>query len=49
MKFKVLRRSGLSFFDSEVDALAERLQRVTFEHNPKGEEAVLDVSLVSKE
>lgn len=48
-RFKVLRRSGDPLFDEEVDALGKRLAGVTFERNPKGEEAVLDVSLVSKE
>jgi len=49
MSFRVLRRSNVSAFDDEVDALEQRLRRVTFERNPNGKEAVLDVSLVSKE
>lgn len=48
-RFKVLRRSGELLFDQEVDQLAKRLAAIAFEHNPKGKEAVLDVSLVSKE
>jgi len=48
-RFKVLRPSGEPFFDREVAQLEQRLGRVTFERNPKGNEAVLDVSLVSKE
>ncbi|WP_345973238.1 TonB C-terminal domain-containing protein [Sulfurimonas diazotrophicus] len=48
-RFKVLRPSGEAFFDREVTQLEQRLLRVRFERNPKGNEAVLDVSLVSKE
>ena len=48
-RFEVLRRSGDTLFDEEVRALESRLKQVAFERNPKGNEAVLDVSLVSKE
>ncbi|HHH73020.1 MAG TPA: hypothetical protein ENL04_04270 [Sulfuricurvum sp.] len=48
-RFEVLRRSGEPLFDHEVDQLSKRLAGITFERNPKGKEAVLDVSLVSKE
>lgn len=48
-RFKVLRTSGEPLFDREVEQLESRLRRVTFERNPQGKEAVLEVSLVSKE
>jgi len=48
-RFEVLRRSGDPLFDEEVKALESRLEHVAFERNPKGNEAVLNVSLVSKE
>lgn len=48
-RFAILRRSGDPLFDAEVDALGKRLAGVTFARNPKGKDAVLDVSLVSKE
>ena len=48
-RFEILRRSGDSLFDEEVKVLESRLKHVSFEPNPKGNEAVLDVSLVSKE
>ncbi len=47
--YRVLRYSGEPFFDQEVDRLGQRLRQVTFEKNPKGNETVLDVSLISKE
>jgi periplasmic protein TonB len=48
-RFMILRNSGNTSFDEEVRQLEQRLRRVTFENNPRGNEAVLDVSLVSKE
>lgn len=49
IRFKVLRPSRMARFDEEVAQLEQRLRQVQFEPNPKGKEAVLDVSLVSKE
>jgi len=48
-RFEILRRSGEPMFDQEVEQLEQRLRRIRFESNPRGIEAVLDVSLVSKE
>ena len=48
-RYVILRRSGEPTFDEEVANLEQRLRQVTFENNPRGNEAVLDVSLVSKE
>lgn len=48
-RFKILRRSGEPLFDQEVERLGKRLAGIMFERNPQGKEAVLDVSLVSKE
>ncbi len=49
LEFKILRYSGDSNFDREIEDLKHRLSSITFAKNPDATSAQLDVHLISKE